>query len=862
MLDTIFLQVLNMSYTASYVILAVLLARILLRKAPKSFSYALWSVALFRLVCPWSFESALSLLSVGGRTTEQLQPFPQQFVTLGTIRNNINTNGAGTIPSPVSSVPEEPIFSNILALIWLMGIAALLIYSVFMLLKLKKQLKGAVLATENIYLSAHLTTPFVMGAIHPKIYLPLSLSEKEKRYILLHEQTHIRRLDHIIKLVSFFALCVHWFNPLVWLAFFLSGRDMEMSCDEAVIKKLGNEVKKEYSVSLLSLSTGRRIIGGIPLAFGEGDTKSRIKNVLNYRKPAFWIIALSIIAVVAVCIGLALNPKSEETSSGYAESLWAHRTSYIGDNSAVGNIIGALNFPEGTAYDSFELNTSERPYALTVHLKTDTETRNYYSGAIYETPFQVNACILFSLIENADYVTFTLDDGVLEPYSMQYTADWADDIVGTDLWEESKALEKFEKLLLKINERVNRSIAAVSEATPTPQGELAFFVKPDEPAQVIGETAAIIWLKSYMEESIPLTERISDYTINTVTVIEGTPKEGQSWKDMKYHYVVRVDYDITTASDKYFAPGDGVSGKGTFKGLFCELYVKALGGGNFNILGSGTGGGEQEFLDPLELALSAAILEQEKGNSDSEFVCESHVTLATEASSPADNNDNIDTLTVYAMVLIQKFNYADDGLAVVGGSHIPTAITFSKTESGEYSLKEYWIPRDGSYYETDIKEKFPSAIWDDALDTQKYILAQVQNCYSQAINYKQLNTVPIIENLFETLMSSPAGSSNPYDYMNALVYRELTYYGDYTLQYVFSEFLKGGQTGLKGHLMWIVMDDLIGGESIDLTADNGQEYFDAWREQGQKKLSSIGEDEMRENYPKSYLMLTMLSDIK
>lgn len=590
MLDNIFLQVLNMSYTASYVILFILLARIALRKAPKSLSYALWSVALFRLVCPYSFESALSLLSIGGRTTEQLRPFPEQHVTLETIRNSVASNGNKVVSPVISDMPSEPLLDNIFTLLWLLGIAVLLIYSFVMLFRLKKQLKDAVHDTDNIYLSAHLSTPFVMGVIRPKIYLPQFLSETEKKYILLHERTHIHRFDHLFKLVGFFVLCVHWFNPLVWLAFFLSGRDMEMSCDEAVIKKLGNDVKKEYSTSLLSLSTGRRIVGGTPLAFGEGDTKSRIKNVLNYKKPAFWMIAVGFTVVLAICIGLAANPRSTQDVSDYAETLWQYRTPYIGDNSAVGNMISTLDFPDGVVYDSFKLRTGQRPYAVEVNLKTNTETRNYYTGALNEAPFRINACILFSLIENADYITFILDDGVYEPYSMQYTVDWAESIVGADLWKESKTLNKFKTLLVRINDHVNNSFAPIKNAVPAQQGGLTFFVKPDEPAQIIGETAAITWLKTYMDESVPSVERIADYKINEVTVISGTPKKGQTWQDMKYHYVVRINYDITTASDEYFAPGDGVSGKGTFKGLFRELCVKDLGGGNFDIL-SATGCG-------------------------------------------------------------------------------------------------------------------------------------------------------------------------------------------------------------------------------------------------------------------------------
>ena len=275
MLDNIFLQVLNMSYTASYVILFILLARIALRKAPKSLSYALWSVALFRLVCPYSFESALSLLSIGGRTTN-LRPFPEQHVTLETIRNSVASNGNKVVSPVISDMPSEPLLDNIFTLLWLLGIAVLLIYSFVMLFRLKKQLKDAVHDTDNIYLSAHLSTPFVMGVIRPKIYLPQFLSETEKKYILLHERTHIHRFDHLFKLVGFFVLCVHWFNPLVWLAFFLSGRDMEMSCDEAVIKKLGNDVKRNIQHPCFPFPRVAALWAALPWLW-RGDTKARSK---------------------------------------------------------------------------------------------------------------------------------------------------------------------------------------------------------------------------------------------------------------------------------------------------------------------------------------------------------------------------------------------------------------------------------------------------------------------------------------------------------------------------------------------------------------------------------------------------------
>ena len=165
----------------------------------------------------------------------------------------------------------------------------------------QKNISTAENITDNIYLLNKIETPFVFGILSPGIYMPSSLSEDEMNYIILHEQTHIKRFDHIIKLLSFFILCIHWFNPLIWAAFFLSAKDMEMSCDEAVIKKLGNGAKKEYSSLLLALTGGRKVIGGVPLAFCEGDTKMRIKNVLRYRKQPLKVIVISSVLVISLC---------------------------------------------------------------------------------------------------------------------------------------------------------------------------------------------------------------------------------------------------------------------------------------------------------------------------------------------------------------------------------------------------------------------------------------------------------------------------------------------------------------------------------------------------------------------------------
>lgn len=309
MLVQTFLQVVNMSITGSFIILFVLVARLFLKRVPKIFSYALWITVAFRLICPLSLESMLSFLPI------QSNPIPQDIaymvepkieIGVETINHTINAS----LPSgnPHASINPLQIWILFGRDIWLVGIAVLIIYSIISLVKLKKKLKKALHVRDNIYLAKDLGTPFVMGIIRPKIYLPTGLTDEEKEYILLHEQSHIHRLDHLVKILSFFVLCLHWFNPLVWVAFFVSARDMEMSCDERVIKRLGADVKKNYSSSLLSLATGRSIIGGTPLAFGEGKTKGRIKNVLNYKKPGFWGILVGVIFLALISIGLTTNP--------------------------------------------------------------------------------------------------------------------------------------------------------------------------------------------------------------------------------------------------------------------------------------------------------------------------------------------------------------------------------------------------------------------------------------------------------------------------------------------------------------------------------------------------------------------------
>lgn len=310
---TIFSQFLNMSLTAGIVILLVIFVRLCLKRVPKIFSYCLWLVVLLRLLCPVSFSSALSVFRFvdapvnGQGTITYIEQEPVQIKVQET--SPVMPDMAGQTEVPVQKIWD---FWAVGGIVWLTGAAVLWVYSIISVFRLKRRLAAAVCDRDNIFLCDYIQTAFVMGMFRPRIYLPTALAETERQYILLHEQTHIRRHDHIFRLLAFLALSLHWFNPLVWCAFYLSGRDMEMSCDEAVMRKMGTDLRAAYSETLLNLSAGKKIFAGAPLGFGEGNVKYRIKNVMRYKKTAVFIAVPVLAVVVLVLIVLGSNPAKTE----------------------------------------------------------------------------------------------------------------------------------------------------------------------------------------------------------------------------------------------------------------------------------------------------------------------------------------------------------------------------------------------------------------------------------------------------------------------------------------------------------------------------------------------------------------------
>ena len=305
-MSELFLKIVNMSISASWVVIAVLALRFCLKKAPKWVNVLLWGIVAARMVFPFSIESVLSLIPSAETIspTIMMEQTPSVQTGVPALNHVINPVISGSFtPAPGASANPLQIWIPILTGIWLFGVAALFLYSAASYWRLRRKVCEAVILRGNIYQSENVCSPFVLGIIKPKIYLPYHMDSREMDHVIAHEQTHIRRKDHWWKPLGFLLLTIHWFNPLMWLSYILLCRDIELACDEKVIRKMSNEQRADYTQALVACSVDRRLITACPLAFGEIGVKERVKSVMNYKKPAFWIVLASVIvcAVIAVC---------------------------------------------------------------------------------------------------------------------------------------------------------------------------------------------------------------------------------------------------------------------------------------------------------------------------------------------------------------------------------------------------------------------------------------------------------------------------------------------------------------------------------------------------------------------------------
>lgn len=663
-MNGLFMQILNMSITGSYCIIAVFFIRLLLKKQPKIFSYVLWSIVLFRLVCPVSFESMFSILhakdiNVSNGTGHQ-------------VFRSVNGMGVGyqkidktPLESPVistaSSAPDvEDIMNvtfsrqNILQAVWLTGVLGMFLYTIISTMKLKKSLKKA-RKEGDYYVAEQLRTPFVFGLIHPRIYLPYGLHKEELSYILEHEHTHIRRKDYLMKPLAFVVLSVHWFNPLVWLAFLYMEKDMEMSCDEAVIRKMGNQIKKDYSTSLLSIADGRMLFKGTPLAFGEGNVKGRIKNILSYKKPGFWGILIVTIFLIGIGVALVSNPKSPKGNMNKAGENKDTQIVQGTEDNLIKN--GVSQSPQPTVLQHNSKEKQAPIYGSSDRDKVKKFLKSY--GELKEIPKKQD-----------DMVVYT-----------------------------GKSVGNAERLEKFYENAQNQIEDAIVILIYTIEGEPCLNYLSYHNGQYY-----------YMQDTTRDTFGSQGYYEDTGKYMMCYPNSGQL-----YYYL--TDSQDITYQQIWEEELSSVKREKNFCSI-CKLDYSLLEDGIAKWAGK-----------DLEANVSNAIISANQDKTEPVF-------FNTEAHHIIKIVDNKFDTIVYTHALYKGFNKA--GVKKTG-SYVTVAITFDKDENGNYTLKEYWIPKDGGLMKESIKQKFPKDIWKYALDAETCFEQLERECRDKEIDYFENN---------------------------------------------------------------------------------------------------------------------------
>ena len=505
-MSDLFLNILNMSIAASWLILAVVLLRFLLKKAPKWIIILLWGIVALRLAVPFSFESALSLIPSAETFNAHNIQYETPAISSGipAVNNAVNPIlGETFAPNPAGSVNPLYVWTFIVSVIWCIGIAAMLLYAVISYVRVHRSVAERIPYEGNIFLCDHVKSPFILGLVRPKIYLPSSMDEAAMGPVIAHEKAHLARRDHWWKPLGFLILTVHWFNPLCWIAYVLLCRDIELACDEKVIRQMDLNGKKQYSTALLEFSTGRRLVTICPLAFGEVGVKERVKNVLNYKKPAFWLIVVAIIACGVVTVCFATNPKQELPQEQRIDELRSKYPEY------------------------FDLITSKGLEVYVWQLAKDSYSFGLMPGTNREKTLEE----LMSL-KGASAAEMAL---ILSTYEIEdeniFVIPWGNPIssymVGTGDMETPEYINNIRTMLGLDGVSMG---SAGGEDTPTPAG-------PDAADTTISEEQAAIRqaILEHNKSSYPLEYDVACCSFITLETLSATPLAGSSTHKITYY---------------------------------------------------------------------------------------------------------------------------------------------------------------------------------------------------------------------------------------------------------------------------------------------------------------------------------------
>ena len=520
----LFLRVVELSWQAGVLALAVMLARLALRRAPKWAVCMLWALVAVRLIVPVSLQSRVSLQAEQSPVTAALEQLPQTQETAdailpsgGEVLTPVQPVGTVTSAEPVQ-VARPVMTVEVLTAVWLAGAAVMLAYMLVSYLRLYRQVRTAVRVEDNVCRCDRWGTPFVLGMLRPRIYIPAGLDEADLSQVLAHERSHIRRGDHVVKPLAFLLLTLHWFNPVLWAAYVLLGRDMENACDERVLRTLDGAGRAAYSRALVACAVRQRPAAVCPLAFGETAVKERVKNAMSYRKPALWAAVLLLIAAAVIGVCFLTSPQRQQPAAGGdwdAETLYAMRTPYVGDNSAVSGLLSAIGLDKMGENDwSFvlRLDTEQEPYGLTLCYTSEYETV-VGTGSTWAQQMKAGSYLAMALIDNLEWVAWQVDgaglgkvsdDGVYDIAAARQSVDGLRQLIDeleADLVNGTVGGGRqayYSPASVTREDGVSARLANVTYQGDRLTGELRVTVPPELTAQYEGEGGAAAMLQEFL----------------------------------------------------------------------------------------------------------------------------------------------------------------------------------------------------------------------------------------------------------------------------------------------------------------------------------------------------------------------------
>ena len=849
-----FSNILNASIAASWMVLAVIALRLVLKKAPRWEHVALWGLVAVRLLLPFSIESPFSLIPSTETVPQEIlvyegealqAPASLDIVSNPVFPESVTVNTGETVDRvQVNMLKMTPI--------WIGGMVALFLYTAVSYWSLHRKVSEAVILRDNIYQSENVGSPFVLGMIKPKIYLPYHMDGQNLSHVVAHEQAHICRRDHWWKPLGFLLLTIHWFNPLMWLAYVLLCRDIELACDEKVIKELGNEQRADYTQALVACSVGRRMIAACPLAFGEVGVKERVKSVMNYKKPAFWVIIMAVIVCVGVAVCFLTNPKQDSYTLRIVVPAGS-QAEFVYTDEEVSTIRNSIKIWSGDGLGDTEVllspvnETTETGYTATylthgMPVEFDAEKDTWFQiGVNMQNPTNEDI-IVYVEVENVEVRIVDEINSVIEWF---------------DYTENPSAMDDESTINLPIYPNVTFSYNQTQIIAS----------KPFDSSELTGHTILITGMPIW-------NAYFTDLTGDDYPEICATYTYGSGIIDSRiiiYDYANGASYELSDRGDHDFTLRfDEESGR-----LWVDKKVynsDELVSSGYLVFSDGCLQIAEDSSVALDAAISNAILDHyRRDEADGLIHVESHVLLANETMSgtpqPGAAN-HMEKTTVYLLVFHEKYSTYGGTLEAVGGSYVPAALTFKISGSGEYILEEYWEPRDGGYYVDDVRDKFPGTSADDALNDQAYIEDLEAQNHNKALAY--MNSTGSMDTriaeLLDGICTSPGTfASEPEKYLEAheTAYQELLGYGEFTLRYCFDQFLMGNQTDLRESVMARACEDisLSWGEALLIDGPaptTGQAWFDVFCSNAESLAGQLSEEELEKHYPATWLFLQLI----